>query len=65
MIRNRRLLDEFERSLLKSTPIDVAQNLRIIDALYEQARLLGAFPLKDPLEDIDIDIRYAKALRVL
>jgi hypothetical protein len=36
--------------------------LRIFEALYEEAKQLGVFPLKDPLEGIEVDIRLARAL---
>jgi len=42
--------------------VDVEQNLRILDAPYEEAVLLGALPPKDPLERIEVKIRIAYAV---
>ena len=50
--------DEFTRT----HPPDFAQNLRIFDALYEHARKMGVFPLKDPLEGLETKIRMARVL---
>ena len=36
----------------------------IVEALYREACLLGALPLKDPLEGIEVDIRVAKVINV-
>jgi hypothetical protein len=64
MIRRTKRLEEFEAKLMRETPADYRANLRIVEAMYEEARLLGVFPLKDPLEGIDVDIRYARAINV-
>jgi hypothetical protein len=45
----------------KESP-DYFRNLRIFEAMYEQARRLGIFPLHDPLEGIEVDIHLAWAL---
>ncbi len=34
----------------------------IVDALYKEAVTLGALPLKDPLEGIDIAIKIARVV---
>ncbi len=34
----------------------------ILDGLYREAVLLGVFPLKDPLEGLEVDIKLARAL---
>ncbi len=64
MIRRTKLLRDFEEKLLRDTPVDYRANLRIVEAMYEEARLLGIFPLKDPLEGIEVDIRIARAVNV-
>lgn len=64
MIRNAKLLKEFEREEIRKRKPDYFQNLRIFESLYEEAKHLGIFPLQDPLEGIDVDINLAKALNV-
>ena len=65
MIRRPDLLEEFEDDLVRKTPSNHMQSLRIVEALYEEARQLGAFPPEDPLEGIEVDVRYARAINVL
>ncbi len=62
MITRPDLVEAFERELIRSTPIDYERNLRIMEGLLEFARMVGAIPPKDPLEGIDVDIRWARAI---
>jgi hypothetical protein len=62
MIKNIEELQAFEAARTRAEKVDVEQNLRILDALYEEALMLGAFPPKDPLEGIEVKIRIAKAV---
>ncbi len=62
MIRRPELVEAFERELQRRQPLDYQQNLRIAEALYEEARALGVLPMKDPLDGIEVKIRLAKAL---
>lgn len=62
MIKNYDKLRKFEDSLIRAQKADYFQNLRIFEGLYKEAVALGALPLKDPLEGIDVDIRLAKSL---
>jgi hypothetical protein len=34
----------------------------MVEALYKEAVALGAFPLKDSLEGLEVDIRIAKVI---
>jgi len=38
------------------------ERLRIFEAMWKEAMLLGVLPLKDPLEGIEVDIRIARIL---
>ena len=49
---------------MKRESPDYFRNLRIFEALYQEAERMGVFPLKDSLEGIEVDIRLAKALNV-
>lgn len=62
MVRRPDLIEAFERELQRRQPVDYQQNLRIAEALYEEACALGVLPLKDPLDGIAVKIRLAKAL---
>lgn len=62
MIKNLRLLAELENKLIRMSPANHAENLRIAEALYHEARSLGVFPLKDPLDGIDEDVALARVL---
>ncbi|OGP62776.1 MAG: hypothetical protein A2V65_10365 [Deltaproteobacteria bacterium RBG_13_49_15] len=64
MIQNSDLLLEFEKRRLESAPFDYFTNLRIFEALYQEARRFHILPLRDPLEGIDVDIRIAKCVNV-
>ncbi len=62
MIKNSKKLQAFEAARIRAGKVDVEQNLRILDALYEEAVMLGALPPKDPLEGIEVKIRIANAV---
>jgi hypothetical protein len=49
----------FEGALLRSEHLSLQQKYRILDALHAEAVALGAWPLRDPLEGIEVDIRIA------
>ena len=65
MIRDRRAFEEFEKALIRSTKPDLIKNLRIVNAMYEEARHLGVFPLKDPMAGIETVIRIARAVNLV
>ena len=52
----------FERDLIRREKPDLNRNLKIVEALFEEAVELGVFPLKDPLEGLEVDIRIAKVI---
>ena len=62
MVKNPVKLRAFEVERMKAEPVDIEKNFRILDALYEEARSLGIFPLKDPLEGIEEKARLAWAI---
>lgn len=62
MIKNPKLLEEFKRKLSRQTPPDFAKNAAIVEALLAEAKLLGVWPPKDPLEGLEADLRIAKIL---
>ncbi len=62
VITNPKKREDFERELIRSRKADYWENLRIVEALYREAVLLGALPLKDPLEGLEVDIRIARVI---
>jgi hypothetical protein len=62
MIKDARLLSEFNDDLIKKERLDYAMALRILEAMWDEGRKLGVVPLKDPLEGIEVDIRIARML---
>jgi hypothetical protein len=65
MMNRHPLVRAFEDEYLRSRPPDYERNLRIFEALYEEARALGVLPPKDPLHGIDHCIALARALNAL
>ena len=64
MPKNLSLVKNFEKAQLRRQPLDYFRQLRIFEALYREAIKLGALPLKDPLEGIEVDIHLATVLNV-
>jgi len=64
MLKNTDELKNFERSQIRRTRPDYFQNLRIFEALYEEARALGIFPLKNSIEGIEVQVRLAQVINV-
>jgi hypothetical protein len=62
MVRDVAFWEKWEREYAAKQPVDFARNLRLLDAMYEHARLLGAFPPINPLEGIERKIRLARIL---
>ena len=65
MIKRVRELEAFERELIAGERVDVERNFRLVEAMYDEAVALGAFPPKDPLEGIEVDIRVAKVVNAV
>lgn len=64
MITNPAIVEAFESAQVRREAPNFPHNLRLVDALYQEARALGVFPLNDPLDGIEVDIRLARALNV-
>ena len=64
MVQDRTEWTEWEARYTASQPVDFRRNLDLCEAMYEYARFLGVFPLDNPLQGLETDIRVAKALNV-
>lgn len=62
MVRNEAELWAFEDALACRDELSLAEKFRILDAMYEEAVQLGAFPESNPLAGIDDVIRLAQLL---
>lgn len=62
MILNNKKWRKFEQGLIKNDKTSLSSNLKIMDELYKEAVSLKVFPLKDPLDGLDVLIRIAKVL---
>jgi hypothetical protein len=63
MIKSPDLLKEFEDSYSgKEGHLPFEKALEIFEMLWMEAKEFGIIPLKDPLEDIEKDIRIARIL---
>ncbi|MEW5902592.1 MAG: hypothetical protein AB1715_14090 [Acidobacteriota bacterium] len=64
MIRDAEAFSKWEKEWVRREPPDFFKNVRIYEAMYEEACLLGVLPSKNPLEGIDEKIKLAKALNI-
>ncbi len=64
MIKDSQAWASWEKKHSQKNPPCVADNLRLLDAMFEEAKALGVFPLLDPLQDLDVKIYLAKAINV-
>ncbi len=51
---------KFEMGLLRKEKWDIKKKFKILEALYKEAVTLGVFPLKNPLEGLEVDVRMAR-----
>lgn len=64
-MRDGKAYREFERALIRSTRPDVLRNLRLVGAMYEEARRLGVLPPEDRMEGIEKAIRIARVVNLV
>jgi len=62
MISNSKKFRQFEKRYLKNQKTDIFENFRIVEALLAEARALGVFPLKNPLEGLEVDLKIARVV---
>lgn len=62
MIRNRKLLEKFEKELLEKEMINIEKNFRIFEELFRFAKEMKRFSQNDWKKDIENDIKYASAI---
>ena len=62
MIKDVEYVEAFEDALISSHKPDFLTNLKIYEAMWEEATALGIFPLKDPYDGVEDDIKLAAVL---
>ncbi len=62
MIKDYKIIEKFEKDLVAKESSDIKKNYRSISAMYEEAKMLGIFPLKEALDGLEIDIKIARVL---
>lgn len=62
MIKNVEMFRRFEADWIAGQKPDFAENMRILDGMYELARKLGHFSGDNPLEGIEKNIRIASII---
>lgn len=62
MIKNREELHKLENELSRIEKVDILKNFRIVEAMYKEAISLNAFPMRDALAGIEVDIKIAKVV---
>lgn len=62
MIKDVKYLETFENAFISSHKPDLLTNLKIYEAMWEEAKALGIFPLKDPYDGVEDDIKLAAVL---
>lgn len=62
MIRDVARWEAFERDLISKQKLDYAENLRLVDGMYDLARKLGRFTIEDARDGLENTIHLAAIL---
>lgn len=62
MIKDKKKIEKFEINLIKNDNTNFEKRLEIFEQLLLFARQQGYLPPKNPLEGIELDIKYAKVI---
>jgi len=65
MIKDVEFWERWKAQRIASEPVDIQRNLAIMEAMYEHARLLGAFQTSNLPERLEAKIHLAKVLNGL
>jgi hypothetical protein len=64
VIKDAAFWEAWERDVLLRQPADFRSNLRLLEAMYEEARALGVMSLPQALEGLESRLRLARLLNV-
>lgn len=62
MVKDAKLLEQFENDLIRGQKPDYETNMRLFEAMYNEAVAFGVLPTKNPLEGIEFKIDFVKRL---
>lgn len=62
MVKNPKLLKEFEKKIKKTSKVDIDKNFDIFEGLHKEALELGTLTKKDPLENIETLKKLARII---
>lgn len=62
MVKNKKLLQQLEDRYSAEERLTYREAFKLFAAMWEEGKNLGVLPLKDPLEDIETDIKIARIL---
>ena len=65
MIKDKKIWQKFEAEFTRNENLTIEQKFKILEAMLEEAKSLGVWPPKDPLEGIEVDIKLAKAINAI
>jgi len=65
VIKDPVLWETWERETQLTQPADFSANLRLLEAMYEEARALGVLALPPAVEGLESRLRLARALNGL
>jgi len=63
MIKDSKYFEAFEKKIVAKEKNGLLENIEIYEAMWEEAKALGIFPLKDPYDGVEDDISLAKVLQ--
>ena len=64
MIKDPGLWEAWETEVVLRQPADFRRNLRLLEAMYEEARALGVMSVPQALEGLESRLRLARVLNV-
>lgn len=62
LVKNYEAVRNLELELLRRSKADFSSNLRLVEALYREAVLLGVFPPRDKLSGLHVDLEIARVI---
>jgi len=65
LIKDTEFWEQWKAQQIARQPVDFQRNLARMEAMFEHARVMGAFPPADPLAGIEEKIRVARILNAL
>jgi len=57
-----RTTQKFELEIIRSEKVDILENFRLVEAMYNEAILLGVLPPKNVLSGLEIDLKIARVV---